>query len=533
MKPPGNPATRPVTRAQRPSMVALTLDGLAAIDSAFRTVPGMVFLATLVVLLVLAAVTLRDSYSDSELWRVSEAAAQNTVDLAEARLQLALNQQPTSGFVAAVRQVQREIKGITRLDLVDANGHVRASSAPDGGEQHLSASTQASMRHAALYGTALGSVGNTTLAVRQVVVRPDPATPAPQAWLMLAVVDDRVAVTVRAHMLQTMRFTTATLLLAAVAVAFFIHWRLILPAQRLGRHMQALASTKGASPIDLVAIPAELRPIAEGFNLGIDGLRKARQQLDWLDRDRFERVERLATIGRLSAMIAHEIRNPLAGIANAVAVIVREVPMDDESKGILEEVQAQARRLSTTLTDLLRSTQPHEPQRIPVDSGRLVERTVAMMRPSFQRCGQSLEAVVDRRTPKVVVDEEWLVQVLVNLMVNANEAMGQGGIAQVRLAPSPDRQGFARLEVEDTGVGMAPDVLARAGEPFFTTRERGTGLGLAMSRSLMERLGGTLELQSTLGRGTTVRVELPLADSEAPQDMGADSDPQRLQNRSI
>lgn len=512
----------------RPSILRLTLDGLSAIDSAFRTVPGMVFLATLVVLLVLAAVTLRDAYTDSELWRVSEAAAQNTVSLAEARLQLALNSGDPNGFAGAVRQVQRETNGVTRLDLVDLSGVVRASSADDIGEPRLSAATQANVRHAAVHGTALGSIGNTTLAARQILVRPDPSQPAVQPWLMLVAVDDRVATTVRAHMLQTMRFTTVTLLLAAVAVAFFIHMRLILPAQRLGRHMQALAGAKGASDIELTTIPTELRPIAEGFNLGIEGLRKARLQLDWLDRDRFERVERLATIGRLSAMIAHEIRNPLAGIANAVAVIVREVPMDAESKGILEEVQAQARRLSTTLTDLLSSTQPHEAQRMAVDSGRLVERTVAMMRPSFQRCGQSLEAVVDRATPQVIVDEEWLVQVLVNLMVNANEAMGQGGIAQVRLAPSPDRPGFARLEVEDTGVGMSPEVLARAGEPFFTTRERGTGLGLAMSRSLMERLGGTLELQSTLGHGTTVRVELPFAGSEAAPAVSAEAAAQRV-----
>ncbi|MBI5608168.1 MAG: hypothetical protein HY902_04755, partial [Deltaproteobacteria bacterium] len=458
-------------KPMRPSILRLTLDGLSAIDSAFRTVPGLVFLATLVVLLVLAAVTLRDAYSDSELWRVSEAATQNTVSLAEARLQLALNQQSGSALAVTVRQVQRETPGITRLDLIDLNGVVRASSAEDASGTRLSASTQASVRHAAAYGTALGAVGASLLAARQVLVRPNPAQTATQPWLMLVAVDDRVAATVRAHMLQTVRFTTVTLLLAAIAVAYFIHTRLISPAQRLGRHMQALAGTKGASAIDIATIPTELRPIAEGFNLGVEGLRKARQQLDWLDRDRFERVERLATIGRLSAMTAHEIRNPLAGIANAVAVIVREVPMDAESKGILEEVQAQARRLSTTLTDLLRSTQPHEPQRMAVDSGRLVERTVAMMRPSFNRCGQSLEAVVDRRTPPVTVDEEWLVQVLVNLMVNANEAMVQGGTAQVRLAPSPERPGFARLEVEDTGVGMAPEVLARAGEPFFTTRE--------------------------------------------------------------
>ena len=173
-----------------------------------------------------------------------------------------------------------------------------------------------------------------------------------------------------------------------------------------------------------------------------------------------------------------------------------------------KEVQNQARRLSSTLTDLLSSTQPHDAQLLPVDGGRLIQRTVAILRPSFNRLGHRLETQIDPRCPPLLVDEEWLVQVLINLVVNSEEALRNSGCTCVQLHPDPDRPDQANLEVIDNGIGMAPEVLARVGEPFYTTRERGTGLGLAMSRDLVARMGGTLTIRSEVSIGTTVRLAL-------------------------
>ena len=317
----------------------LVLRALEVADSAFRTVPGQVFLATLAVLLLLATVTLRDAQVDPRFRDLAESSVQTTASLVQARVQLAGQDDIGPRLATVLHRAKLETAHVLRVELSDQTGLIRASSSPLRAGLRAPEGQLAEARAAARLGRSVAVSTYDRLTVREMQVRSRMGQAAlVEQWWLLIYVDDVVSATVRQHMVNTVQLSTLVLLLTALIVATYVHLRLISPARRLGRHMHTLAHADVPKLLDLKDFPSELRPVAAGFNSGLDGLIAARKQLAWLDRDRFERLERLATIGRLSAMTAHEIRNPLAGIANAVAVIVREVPMGPEYRHVLEEV---------------------------------------------------------------------------------------------------------------------------------------------------------------------------------------------------
>jgi signal transduction histidine kinase len=223
--------------------------------------------------------------------------------------------------------------------------------------------------------------------------------------------------------------------------------------------------------------------------------------------------EQLAAIGELSAMIAHEIRNPLTIIGNAVTTLRRrETTPEDRSTlfGILEE---EAGRLNRLMNDLLSYARPVSLELQPVELREVVERALSLV-----PAGGSVDVELIEPEPVglVLADPNLLRQVFENLVTNASQAMSrEGGILTVRIQPSPAGPitGVDVL-VEDTGEGMDTSVRDRALLPFFTTRPSGTGLGLAIVARFVRAHGGKLELKSAAGTGTTVRVFLPREEPE-------------------
>src|SRR6185369_14147169 len=219
---------------------------------------------------------------------------------------------------------------------------------------------------------------------------------------------------------------------------------------------------------------------------------------------RLSRAQNLAAMGRMTATLAHEIKNPLAIIRGSA----RRLPkLEPEAKSLADSVVEEVDRLSATVNRYLQFARGAG-EGIAADARGAVAATLDLLEAEFRE--RKVEVVREPAFAEATVrlDDGSLKQVWLNLLQNALEASPDGGRIRVAIAVEGGR---ARVTIADEGAGIPPDVLARVGEPFFTTRAQGTGLGLHLSRQLVQGAGGTLELSSRPGAGTTLQVALPLA----------------------
>lgn len=221
--------------------------------------------------------------------------------------------------------------------------------------------------------------------------------------------------------------------------------------------------------------------------------------------------QQLAAVGELSAVIAHEVRNPIAVIKNAVSGLRRERTRDEDRLTLLGILDEETDRLNRLMHDLLAYARPVVPQSEPVDLALLVETAVERARGTLD-ADAALEVTVDVHPQAATVqgDPKLLLQALVSLVENAAQAMPEGGTLRLETRTTALRgQPAVELDVVDTGHGMESEVFARAKEPFFTTRPRGTGLGLAIVERVVTNHGGKLRIKSEAGVGTRVTLVLP------------------------
>lgn len=243
-------------------------------------------------------------------------------------------------------------------------------------------------------------------------------------------------------------------------------------------------------------------------------------------KDQLNRSERLAAVGQLVASVAHEVGTPLHSIAWHVQALAEEPTITPDMKKRIDVIDGQLTRVVRIIQDLLSSTRQRKPDPtwLPVD--RVVSPVAALMEPAFQAKGVQLLVELDETVPLVWADAEKLHQVLVNLLANAIAATSEGGTVTIRAGSRPadpeeievgQRVGNATftmmvtIAVSDTGSGMPEEDLQKAFTPFFTTKAigKGTGLGLFISRETVQAHGGTLTLDSQVGKGTTVVISLP------------------------
>ncbi len=225
------------------------------------------------------------------------------------------------------------------------------------------------------------------------------------------------------------------------------------------------------------------------------------------------RRERLAALGELSAVVAHEVRNPLGAIFNSVASIRRIIGPESPAVPLVNIVGEEADRLNRIVADLLTFARPPAPHPYAVPLSPLVEDAVRGA--LAEAAGKvRVELELSDEVPAVTVDERMMRQAFLNLAINAVQAMPQGGMlrACVRYLPgSPE----VEVQFADSGPGISPEVRARIFEPFFTTKAKGTGLGLAVVKRIIESHQGRVALESQPGQGTTFRLFLPLDASVA------------------
>jgi signal transduction histidine kinase len=241
--------------------------------------------------------------------------------------------------------------------------------------------------------------------------------------------------------------------------------------------------------------------------------------------DDLVRKEQLAAVGELSAVVAHEVRNPLAIISNAVATLRRSGVGDEDRQTLLGILDEETTRLNHLVGDLLRYARPISLERHLVSLRDLVERGTALAR---GKIGVDVDVVEPEPTEKIWADPNLLRQVIENLVDNAIQAMSSGGALTVTLV-NTEREGVrgVELQIQDTGEGMDTEVRSRALDPFFTTRPSGTGLGLAIVARIVDVHGGSIRIKSQRGAGTVMHVFLPRADKDARTSRPRDSFPDR------
>jgi two-component system sensor histidine kinase PilS (NtrC family) len=221
-----------------------------------------------------------------------------------------------------------------------------------------------------------------------------------------------------------------------------------------------------------------------------------------------QRSERLADLGRVAAGLAHELRNPLASMSGCIELLRSGAASSGEDQRLMDIVLREAARLDQLVTRFLQFSRPAPPRREDVDLGALAAETLEV----FANDPAAARVRIERALEPVRAwcDPDQLRQVFWNLLLNAAQAArGEGGRVRVRTAGAPD--GGAVLEVQDDGVGIAPGDLPQVFTPFFTTRERGTGLGLATVQRIVDAHGGTVAIESEPGAGTRFEVRLPAA----------------------
>ena len=227
--------------------------------------------------------------------------------------------------------------------------------------------------------------------------------------------------------------------------------------------------------------------------------------------ERLTRAEHLAQLGQLAASLAHAIKNPLAGISGAIQIIRGSMSPGNPHRPVIDEILAQIDRLDATVKDLLVYSRPRAPARISIDLNELIARALNVLReePTLRRI--RVRHVRKNTLPRILADERQLEQVVMNLLLNAADASNEGEKVTITTSSA----GSIRMEIADQGIGMDPDILQRAFEPFHTTKTKGTGLGLPICRQIVEAHGGRIKVESAQRVGTTVAVELPLDDHGA------------------
>ncbi len=356
--------------------------------------------------------------------------------------------------------------------------------------------------------------------------------------LSLASADASVAEGTRRMLVYTL---LAILVISSLSVIFI--WRVVNnPLKVLEDGTEHLASGDLGYQLD-VRSHDEVADLARSFNTMSRELNDARKEIiDWgrtlevrvqqktqeLNRahEQMLRVEKMASIGKLAAIVAHEINNPLAGILTYAKLLkkrfVSATAKDDEVFSSLELIESESRRCGEIIKNLLTFARATSMNYQPADLNGVIDRCVRLVQHQLDLSGIQLHLDRAEALPAVQCDPAQIEQVILALMINAIDAMPKGGnltLRSRRAAGAPQVQ----IEVQDDGGGIPAELLPEMFEPFFTTKERGhgLGLGLAISRMIVERHQGQIEVDSQVGRGTTFTVTLPVSAPVAPVATGA------------
>ena len=321
------------------------------------------------------------------------------------------------------------------------------------------------------------------------------------------------------------KFLQYLFFLPGVIAAFWFGWRgglltAVLATLCYAPSLTSLTVDQTGESLDLLLIGSLLGFLADREHRKTRLLEKTTMELsaayDQLQRnvERWKQAERLSAIGQLSAGLAHEIRTPLAAIEGA-AELLRSDRADsalrDEMTAIL---QKESKRLNRLLTELLDYARPRRPEFLSIELKPLVDGIVRLLHVQASRKSITLETALPESLPQVQCDPEQLRQVLLNLTLNAIQAADRPGSIHIE---AQARDTFIDMEIRDDGPGIPADVRAHLFEPFFTTKHDGTGLGLAVTKTIIESHGGQITVEPNTPRGARFLITIPLLQESKPE----------------
>jgi len=316
------------------------------------------------------------------------------------------------------------------------------------------------------------------------------------------------------------------ILLFAVVIAIFgtlfLSRTIVQPLRKLVEATQKIAQGELATRIEMDT-ENEFAQLTEAFNKMAEELARKQnsleqklQELEKINRelrrtqDQLIISEKLASVGRLSAGIAHEIGNPLSIISGYLEIISKAQEMEAREKDLLSRVEGELNRINQIIRELLDYSRPPSGQAEFIDLNQIIKETLKLI--ELQKGFLKIKTRLNLRQnlPLVWVNRNHLKQVLINLFLNALDAMPDGGVLQINTFTPDFNSKEVMLEISDTGIGIPPEHLNKIFDPFFTTKEprRGVGLGLSISLKLIETMNGNIEVESKPELGSTFRIKL-------------------------
>jgi signal transduction histidine kinase len=251
----------------------------------------------------------------------------------------------------------------------------------------------------------------------------------------------------------------------------------------------------------------EFGEVADSFNEMAASLKKQMEEM--------QRTEQLRVCGEMAAGLAHEIRNPLAGIKVSIEVLLSELNIEEGDREVLAKIIEQIRHIELLMKNLLNYARPVAAQPAIVNVNKILEKTAYFIEkhPSFVSGDPRKQIIkeLDNRLPDIFADPQQLQQVFLNLLLNAADAIAEGGTITIKT--SQDKEGKAiAVEIDDTGKGIPEELRERIFQPFFTTKGKGkgTGLGLAVSKRIVEEHGGSIEVANNVSGGAVFKIVLPV-----------------------
>jgi signal transduction histidine kinase len=270
---------------------------------------------------------------------------------------------------------------------------------------------------------------------------------------------------------------------------------------------------KGDLSYRIDGLKDEFGEVAESFNEMAKALRDDSLRMQW--------AEQLVVLGEMAGGLAHEIKNPLAGIKASMEVLSMDTTLPEENRDVLQKGVEQIKRIEVLLKGLLNFARPPKPHFMSVDVNSVLDVTVglALRHPQFASRDSKTITVIkdyDSHLPKTMADPQQLQQVFLNLLLNAADAMPDGGMITVETSrPEPGRS--LHIQIVDTGDGIDEAVVDKIFQPFFTTKPHGTGLGLAITKRLIEQHGGSISVKNNHAKGVSFIITLPVRDGEEVQ----------------
>ena len=300
---------------------------------------------------------------------------------------------------------------------------------------------------------------------------------------------------------------TAGALLICAVLLFVLFWLVQRPVAELQEKIARVGTGDFGVAVSFASRNDEIGDLGRNFNCMVEQLHHNREEIDRLHCTQMSRAEHLATLGELATGLAHEIRNPLAGIAGVIEIIGRDLPPMSPARAVVREVRQEIAQIDRIVTDLLEIARPRRPQICRGNLNTTVEHAVMLARQQALSRPISIELKKSTDLPEIEHDSDQIHQVMLNLLLNSIQAIENKGNIAIEV---DHKCGFAIITVNDSGRGIAPEHLPNIFRPFYTTKGKGTGLGLSLARRIVEEHHGRIEVTSLVGKGTKFEVFLPL-----------------------